>query len=204
MLQDLLNGHYGHAGLVILFVAVFFEDFGLPLPGETVLVATAALAAKGALPIGGVVSVAFIAAVLGDNVGYLIGRSGGHRLLLRKGAAIGLTHARLHRVERFFDRYGAVIVVVARFFEGLRQLNGIVAGSVLMDWRLFLVFNALGAALWVGFWGIGVYLFGDSMLHYASALYERVDATTIVIGVAVFILVLVLGIWAWRLRNGNS
>jgi len=204
VLQDLLNGHYGHAGLVILFVAIFFEDFGLPLPGETVLVATAAVAAKGGLPIGAVVAVAIVAAVLGDNVGYLIGRSGGHRLLLRKGAAIGLTHARLHRVERFFHRYGAVIVVVARFFEGLRQLNGIVAGSVLMDWRLFLLFNALGATLWVGFWGVGVYLFGDSMVHYASALYERMDATSIVTGMVVFCLLLVLGIWAWRSRNGNS
>lgn len=204
MLHDLINGHYGHAGLIILFVAVFFEDFGLPLPGETILVATAALAAKGGLPISGVITVAFIAAVLGDNLGYLIGRSGGHRLLLAKGRAVGLTHARLARVERFFHRYGPVIVVVARFFEGLRQLNGIVAGSMLMDWRLFVVFNALGAALWVGFWGIGVYLYGDSMIHYASALYEHLSPTSIIVGVGVFVLLVALGFWAWRSRNSKA
>lgn len=204
MAHQLLSGSLGYASLLILFAAVFLEDFGLPLPGETVLVTAAAMASQGKLPIAAVVGAAFAAAVLGDNVGYLIGRSGGHRLLMRKGAAIGLTQARLARAERFFDRYGGVVVVVARFVEGLRQLNGIVAGSVLMDWRLFLLFNAIGAALWVGVWGVGVYLFGDKVVDYVSLLYQRMDATSIAVGIGIFALLIALFIWVWRSRNRSE
>lgn len=204
MWHDLISGDLGQAGLLILFAAVFFEDFGLPLPGETVLVTAAAMASQGKLPITAVCLVAFVAAVLGDNVGYLIGRTGGHRLLIRKGGAIGLTRARLARVERFFHRYGGVIVVVARFFEGLRQLNGIVAGSMMMDWRLFLLFNSIGAALWVSVWGLGVFFFGHKVVHYASLLYEKMNATTIAVGLGVFVLLVTLGVWAWRSRKNGS
>lgn len=204
MWHELVATNLGPAALLVLFAAVFFEDFGLPLPGETVLVTAALMASQGKLPILAVCAVAFLAAVLGDNVGYLIGRSGGHRLLLRKGGVIGLTHARLAKVEHFFHRYGGIIVVLARFFEGLRQLNGIVAGSMMMDWRVFLLFNSIGAALWVGVWGLGVFFFGQKVVHYASLLYEKMNATTIAIGAAVFVLLVALGIWAWRSRNNGN
>lgn len=104
---------------------------------------------------------AWLAAVLGDNIGYMLGRWGGHRLLLK----LGVKSAHLAHVERFFKRYGGGIVIAARFIVILRQLNGVVAGSMEMPWWRFLAFNALGAALWVGFWGGGAFLLGE---HFAQ------------------------------------
>ena len=87
--------------------------------------------------------------MLGDNIGYAVGRFGGRRLIVRYGARIGLTESRLAMVEAFFQRHGGEVVLVARFFAVLRQLNRIVAGSVGMGWWRFLAYNAVGAALWV-------------------------------------------------------
>lgn len=151
---------YGYGAL---FGVLFAESFGLPLPGETFLVAALFLAVQGQLNIWLVVLTAWAAAVLGDNVGYAIGRFGGRRLLLRHGARIGISAERLDKTERLFAHYGPEVVIVARFFPVLRQLNGIVAGSAGMGWRRFAVYNALGAFLWVGAWSAGVYYFGQQI-----------------------------------------
>lgn len=160
----------GYGAVALL---VFIEDFGIPSPGETVLIAAAVGAAQGELNVFLVGTVAFLAAVLGDNVGYAIGRYGGRRLILRLGKRIRIrdrhlvTGGRLDRAESFFQRYGSWVIVVARFIEGLRQLNGIVAGSLQYGWVRFLVLNALGAALWVGFWTSAAYYGGGwlSQIH---------------------------------------
>jgi membrane protein DedA with SNARE-associated domain len=128
------------------------EDFGIPVPGETVLIAASVYAGAGRLNVVAVATVGFIAAVIGDNVGFAIGHFGGRRLALRWGRYALLTEERLDRAEGFFERHGAWIVTIARFIEGLRQLNGIAAGLADMRWLRFLAFNALGAALWVGIW----------------------------------------------------
>src|SRR4051794_6595492 len=140
---------------------LFFEDFGVPLPGETMLIAASLYAGAGHLNIWLVGLVAFLAAVLGDNIGYLIGRKGGRRLVERYGKYIFVTSQRLDRAEAFFERRGGVVVMFARFIEGLRQLNGIIAGTVEMPWKKFLLFNALGAALWVATWTSLGYLAGS-------------------------------------------
>lgn len=140
------HGYLAVGGLVLL------EDFGVPVPGETVLIAAAVYAGAGQLSLLGVALVAFLAAVVGDNLGYGIGRLGGHALLERFGRYVLLTPARISRAEAFFDRRGTGIVVVARFVEGLRQANGLVAGAIEMAWPRFLVANVLGAALWVACW----------------------------------------------------
>ncbi|HPE60936.1 MAG TPA: DedA family protein [Thiolinea sp.] len=98
----------------------------------------------------------YLAAVLGDNVGYMIGRWGGQRVLHR----LGVKEDHLRRTEHFFEHYGGGIVVVARFIVILRQLNGVVAGSMHMPWGRFLLFNVLGGVLWVTFWCGGVYYLG--------------------------------------------
>ena len=158
-------------GYVAVVGALLLESFGLPLPGEAMLIAGAALAADGALQLGPLLLCAWLAAVLGDNIGFAIGRFGGRRLILRYGARIGITEGRLARVEAFFARFGAQIVLVARFFALLRQLNGLVAGTVGMGWWRFLAFNALGAALWVSAWGFGVYYFGQSLGHAVARFH---------------------------------
>jgi len=152
-------------GYLAVLVGVLLESFGLPLPGETMLIAGAALAAKGELHIAPLLGCAWLAAVLGDNLGFALGHFGGRRLILRYGAKIGVTEPRLARVEAFFERFGGEVVLIARFFAVARQLNGIVAGSVGMGWWRFLAYNAIGAALWVGAWGLGVYFFGQWLAH---------------------------------------
>jgi membrane protein DedA with SNARE-associated domain len=142
-----------HYGYWALFGAILLENFGLPVPGETLLIASALLASQGKMHIVPLLVTACIAAITGDNIGYAIGRFGGRRLVFRYGRYVLITEERLQKAEGFFRRYGGVVVAVARFLAGLRQLNGIVAGTVKMRWRRFLVYNMLGAALWVAFWG---------------------------------------------------
>ncbi|MEU6549334.1 DedA family protein [Streptomyces sp. NPDC046915] len=162
-----LLGHYGYWAVGAV---VFVEDFGVPAPGETMLIAAGVYAGAGRLNIVAVAVIAFTAAVLGDNVGYLIGRSGGRALVHRWGRYVFLTPKRFHAAEEFFTRHGGEIVTVARFVEGLRQANGIVAGTTGMPWRRFLAFNALGAALWVGLWATLAYLAGG----HIDAIYEEI------------------------------
>ncbi len=140
-------------GYPAVFLAVMVEGFGLVAPGQTLLIAAALTAAKGNLNIAWVLIWAFTAAVIGNSLGYLIGRRGGRPLLQK----IKVNEKRLERMEGYFSRYGKGLVLIARFFDGLRQLNGIVAGMLKMPWRVFTTFNILGAALWTGFWGLGTY-----------------------------------------------
>ena len=151
---------YGYGAL---FGVLFAESLGLPLPGETFLVAASFLAVQGQLNIWLVVVTAWAAAVLGDNVGYAIGRFGGRKLVMRHGARVGISAARLDKTERFFAHYGPEVVIVARFFPVLRELNGIVAGSAGMGWKRFAFYNALGGLIWVGAWSAGVYFFGKQI-----------------------------------------
>jgi membrane protein DedA with SNARE-associated domain len=140
-------------GYPAVFLTVMVEGFGLVAPGQTLLIAAALTAAKGNLNIAWVLIWAFSAAVLGNSLGYLIGCRGGRPLLHK----IKVNEQRLERMEGYFSRYGKGLVLVARFFDGLRQLNGIVAGILKMPWKVFTTFNILGAALWTGFWGFGAY-----------------------------------------------
>ncbi len=159
--------HYGYAavgGLVLL------EDFGVPSPGETILVAAAVYAGAGRLNVVAVGVIATVAAIIGDNIGYLIGRLGGHVLVVKYGKYVLLTAERMEKAERFFRRHGGKVIVIARFIEGLRQLNGIIAGTAEMAWPRFFAFNALGAALWVGTWTTIGYAAGTHL----TAIYTHV------------------------------
>src|ERR1700729_3546745 len=156
-LEPTLNqyGYLAIAGLVLI------EDFGVPVPGETVLILGAVYAGTGRLSIVLVALLGFLGAMLGDNIGFAIGHFGGRRLIARYGRYVFLTPERFDQASRFFDRHGGKIIVVARFIEGLRQANGIIAGTSGMRWLRFLFFNALGAALWVGTWVSVGYLAGN-------------------------------------------
>lgn len=174
---------YGYLGVGLL---VMIEDFGVPLPGETVLIAAAFYAALGHLNIWLVGLIGFIAAIIGDNIGYLIGREGGYRLVLKFGKYVFITEDKLKRAEAFFRRYGGGIVTPARFIEGLRQLNGIIAGISEMPWPKFLGFNALGALLWVSCWSAVGYFSGN---HIATFLHYEVYLTLGVLGLVVLYVV---------------
>ncbi len=183
--------HWGYPGVA---AAVMLEDFGIPVPGETILIAAAVLSGAGELNLAAVMLAAVAGAIIGDNIGFLIGHHGGRPLVLRWGRYVFLTPERLAATTRFFERHGGKVVLVARFVEGLRQLNGIVAGISRMPWRRFAAFNAAGAVLWVGFWAGLAYLAG-SRLEQLIGLARRFE-----IGAAVLVLVL-LAVYAavrWR------
>jgi membrane protein DedA with SNARE-associated domain len=173
-----LLDHWGYAAVG---GALFLEDFGVPVPGETVLIAAAVYAGAGQLNIVAVAVIAFVAAICGDNLGYAIGRFGGHRLVTRYGRYVLLTPERVARAEGFFARHGGKVVTVARFIEGLRQANGIIAGLSAMPWLRFLAFNMLGAALWVGTWVTLGALAGD----HIGTLYPAVQRYQLYVLVAV-------------------
>ncbi len=166
-----LAGPLDHYGLWAVLLFLLIEDFGIPVPGETILIAASVYAGVGRLNVVLVAAVAFAAAVTGDNIGFAIGHFGGRALALRWGRYVFLTEARLDKAEAFFNRHGAWIITVARFIEGLRQANGIIAGTSGMRWLRFLTFNALGAALWVGTWVSVGYLAGshiDTIYNYIT------------------------------------
>lgn len=165
-LQPYLN-HYGYWAV---FGAILLENFGIPVPGETLLIAGALLASQGKMDIRSLLVTACIAAVTGDNIGYAIGRFGGRRLVFSYGRYVLITEQRLQKAEGFFRKYGGVVVVMARFLAVLRQLNGIVAGTAKMSWRRFLAYNMLGAALWVGFWGMLFYELGERAARFSAGI----------------------------------
>ena len=161
-----------HYGVAAVFVILTLESLGLPLPGESLLILTAILAGRGEMSFPGLLVAAWAGAVIGDNVGYLVGRTLGHRVAARYGGKIGLTEERLRRVEAVFAHYGPVTVAFARFVNVLRQLNGFVAGTMKMDWRRFLAFNALGAALWVLAWTMAGFYLGRHGENIAALVHR--------------------------------
>lgn len=185
-------------GYLAVFVGIFLEDFGLPVPGETLLVSAAAFAGQEALNIWMIAGFAWVAAVLGDNLGFLIGHSGGRGLLVRHGRRIGMTSERLAKVDRFVERYGAPAIVIARFVIIARQLNGIAAGSLGMHWLRFLVFNCIGAALWVGVWSTLAYWFGKKIFALTDVLHH---ATPLAIAIAVIAALAIAAYIWWHVRH---
>ena len=154
-----LFANYGYA---VVFIGMFLENAGLPVPGETMLLAGAALSRYGSLKLSWVVLAAIAGATLGDNLGFFIGRRGGRALVERYGGLFGMTSARLTQFDRFFDRHGAKTVFVARFISGLRVFGAILAGASRLSWSRFLVFNALGAIVWAVTFGAVGYALGYS------------------------------------------
>ena len=154
-----LFAQYGYAAI---FVGVMLENAGLPVPGETVLLAGAVIAHQGELSFWLVVGCALAGAVIGDNVGFAIGRRGGRALLVRVGPRIGLTAPRLAAFDRFFHRHGPKTVFIARFVTGLRVFGAVLAGASGLSWRVFLFYNAVGALAWSVSIGAAGYFLGHS------------------------------------------
>jgi membrane protein DedA with SNARE-associated domain len=192
---DALSSPLQHFGVWAIALLIMLEDFGIPVPGETILIAGAVYAGTGRLNVVGVGVAAFIAAIIGDNIGFAIGHFGGRALALRWGKYVFLTEARLDKAENFFDRRGAIVITFARFVEGLRQANGIIAGITGMHWLRFLIFNAIGAALWVGTWVSLGYFAGN----HITTIYHYITLYSYYVLIALAILL--AGYIAWRLRR---
>jgi membrane protein DedA with SNARE-associated domain len=192
---DALSSPLQHFGVWAIAFLIMLEDFGIPVPGETILIAGAVYAGAGRLNVVAVGVAGFIAAIIGDNIGFAIGHFGGRALALRWGKYVFLTEERLNKAEAFFDRRGAIVITFARFVEGLRQANGIIAGITGMHWLRFLIFNAIGAALWVGTWVSLGYLAGN----HITTIYHYITLYSYYVLIA--LAVLLVGYIAWRLRR---
>jgi membrane protein DedA with SNARE-associated domain len=188
-----LFARYGYA---VVFVGVFLENTGLPVPGETALLAGAAMAQFGRLSLGWVVVTAIAGATLGDNLGFAIGRRFGRGIVERHGWRIGLTGARLGMFDRFFVRHGARTVFIARFITGLRVFGAVLAGASGLPWPKFLFYNAAGAIVW----SIAVATAGYS-LAYSWDTLERWIGRTGLIGLAVVVSFLVYGVMQARRKR---
>ncbi len=177
-------------GYPAIFWGIFLESFGLPLPGETLLITGSLVASGGKLLIGPVAALAFAAAVFGDTVGYGIGRWGGRRFMARFGKYIFLGPERFAKLETFLLRNSGKMIVTARFFDGLRQFNGVLAGTCGIGFGRFFFLNAAGAALWVGLWSGVCYVFGRPIAGFIFR-FVAYDGW-IIAGIAFLVLLLIL------------
>jgi membrane protein DedA with SNARE-associated domain len=185
-------------GLFFLFGIVCLESAGLWLPGETALIAAAVYASDGHLPIAGVIAVAAVAAIIGDNIGYWIGREGGRRLIDRYAPLKRFGDRVIPPAERFFDRHGGKAVFLARFFGGVRVTGAWIAGISRMQWWRFLAWNALGGIVWAIGVGLVAYYVGKAAAD-ALARYGVYGG----IAVAVLVVLAIAGLHVWR-RTAES
>ncbi|AUW93747.1 MAG: hypothetical protein C7B44_05210 [Sulfobacillus thermosulfidooxidans] len=163
-----------HYGYVAIFLGVFLEDFGLPLPGETILVAASILAGQHVFHITDVIVVALLGGITGDTVGFMLGRRFGHHLLWRFGHFVGLKPNVLERFNGWVVHRGVWLIAGARFVDGFRQLNGWIAGANRVPWKFFVPLNTLGAGAWVSAWALSGYFFSHRILAI-MAQFKMID-----------------------------
>ena len=191
-----VQGPLDHYGLWAIGLLLLLENIGVPvIPGELAMIAGAIYAGAGQLNVVAVGVVSFAAAVIGATIGYAIGRSAGRALVLRYGRYALIREHHLEKAEQTVDKYGGIVVVVARFIVGLRELNGIICGVSGMNPVTFTTYNLLGGAAWVGTWVSVGYFAGG----HIEAIYNGV--TRYALYVIIVAVVLLLGLIAVRLRR---
>ena len=184
--------HYGYWAVA---VALLLENAGLPVPGETVLLLSSFLAySEHDLQLGWIIAIATVAATLGDNLGFAAGHYGGRPLLERYQSFFRIQNQTVARGESLFERYGAGTVFFARFVFGMRIIAGPLAGVLRMPWRKFVLFNFLGASVWVTAIAGAGYFFGRHWERLARDV-RRFDMC-----VAVLVLLGAAFLW-WRSRR---
>jgi membrane protein DedA with SNARE-associated domain len=198
-LLELLRGYVTQYGYWAVGITLLLENAGIPLPGETVLLLASFLAySQQELSLPWVMVVALCAAVTGDNLGFLIGKRGGRPFLDRYRATFRIAPEIIERGERLFARYGAATIFFARFLFGLRIIAGPLAGVLLMPWRRFVIWNVLGAAVWVVVISTIGYKFGQHWDRVIAVL-ERLNLAAAVVAVCAIAI-----LWFWRRRSAES
>jgi membrane protein DedA with SNARE-associated domain len=189
MLASLINvGHLVETfGYPLLFLVVMAESSGLPIPGETGLIAASVLASQGKLQIELVIPIAAVAAIIGDNIGYQIGRKGGRWLLERPGRFEHQRHQVLASGEPFFERHGPKAVFFGRFILGLRVWASWLAGATHMRFRSFFLWNALGGICWATAIGLLAYFLGNAAGNAIEA-FGFYGIAALVIAIVVFVI----------------
>ena len=175
--------HLIHAyGLVVVAAVIGLEGIGLPFPGETVLILASIFAGtKHDLNIVSVILTATAAAIVGQMIGYVIGREFGYWLLLRYGCYIWINEARIKLGQYLFLRHGGKIVIIARFVPLLRSIAGILAGANRMPWRHFMAANIVGTLAWASFVGFAAYLLGRQVERVAGPMVFVIGIATVIV-----------------------
>jgi membrane-associated protein len=184
-----------NVGYVAVFVLIAIETMGIPVPAETALIAAALLAHKGGMDIGTLIVIASAAAILGDNVGFAIGRHYGRRLFLVRGPLLAHRRRLLEVGEPFFARHGPKAVFLGRWISGLRIASAWLAGMNRMRWPTFVFWNALGGIAWATSVALSIYLLG-SIAEHAISIAGPVAAGLVVI--------LLAGLLVWRRRQRRA
>jgi membrane protein DedA with SNARE-associated domain len=184
-----------HYGLIALFLIVMLESGGVPLPGETALVAAGVFASQGELKIVEVIAVAAAAAIIGDNLGYWAGRTGGRKLLERSKFLSRWMDRVLPWAEGFFHRHGAKTIFIGRFFSVLRVTAAWMAGVSRMQWLKFLAWNAAGGICWAVLVGLVAYYLGHAAAD-AISRYGLIGGVALVVLAALAL----VGFHFWKKR----
>jgi membrane protein DedA with SNARE-associated domain len=180
-------------GYWTVFFGVMLENAGLPIPGETILLVAGYFCSQGGLSIPLVILVAATGAVTGDNIGFAIGHHYGRGFLLKFGRFVFLTPKRLEYMENYFRSHGNKTILIARFITGLRVFAALLAGASMMRWRVFFIYNVLGAILWSVIITLLGYVFGQSL----PLLVKWVGRT----GTIILIVGIVIAIIVWQFRR---
>jgi membrane protein DedA with SNARE-associated domain len=177
-------------GYLAVFAVVGIESLGIPVPGETMLVTGAIYAgATHHLAVAGVIGAAIAGAVIGDNIGYLIGNRGGFRLLLRHGSRLHVDERHLKVARYLFDRYGGKVVFFGRFVSVARTYAAFLAGVSRMHWRRFLIYNAAGGVVWSLTFGLAAYYGQQAFKRLSTPIDIALVAATLAAIAAVALLI---------------
>jgi membrane protein DedA with SNARE-associated domain len=177
-------------GYLAVFIGVGIESMGIPFPGETILLVASIYAGTShQLSIFLVIVAAAAGAIVGDNIGFWIGREGGFRLVRRYGHLVGLTERRLKLGQYLFLKHGGKVVFFGRFVAILRAWAAFLAGTNRMPWPRFLFFNGLGGMVWATIYGLGGYILGSNVYRIRGTL-GVVFAIAAVIAVIALLIVL--------------
>jgi len=194
---DVINDWVGQYGYVLVAVFLTIEAAGVPIPGETALVTSAAFAGRGTMHIVGVIIAASIGTIAGGHIGYWMGVRGGARLVAKHGRWVGLNEKRLETTRRFFEQHGAKTVATGRFVAFVRSFMGIFAGLSGMPFRTFALYNAIGGVVWVLTFSSLGYAFGRNL----PRLIHYIGRVSLLVAILIALITAIVFLWRWFTQN---